>query len=147
MTPRPDHPVGHVRYPLVRDVLPDEWVVERVETIGRFPSREEARQWMIDTTDERQARDKPIARETPQEAVERERYEADAARAVELYGETPVPQQGPPAPCEEKRAARRRVHAIDEADRLLRELRAAGHSVPEIDRVRGLLAEWRSETS
>lgn len=44
-------------YRLQYDALMDNYTIERVEVIGSFATREEARQYMIDTEAERKARD------------------------------------------------------------------------------------------
>jgi hypothetical protein len=46
-----------VRYELHYDAMTETYEIRRVEVIGVFDSREAARQYMIDTTEEREARD------------------------------------------------------------------------------------------
>lgn len=49
---------GRVRYELRRDQMEDlPFRIERVEVMGEFATREEAKQYMIDSEDERKARD------------------------------------------------------------------------------------------
>lgn len=47
--------LNEIRYELhIEDMLGRrEYVIRRIEEVGRFDSREEARQYMIDTTEER----------------------------------------------------------------------------------------------
>lgn len=45
------------RYELHHDQMEETWTIRRVEDIGPFASREEARQYMLDTTEERAKRD------------------------------------------------------------------------------------------
>lgn len=45
------------RYELHHDQMEETWMIRRVEDIGPFATREEARRYMIDTTAERKAHD------------------------------------------------------------------------------------------
>lgn len=51
---RPSRPSSSApRYELHYDAMDEEWTIHRVEVIGPFASRSEARQYMIDTSEER----------------------------------------------------------------------------------------------
>ncbi len=54
-------PVADVAYKLHADALDGGYTVERSEIVGRFGTREEARQWMLDTSLARQMRDRGYA--------------------------------------------------------------------------------------
>jgi hypothetical protein len=48
---------SNVRYELIRDQMEQTYTIRRVEDIGPFATREDARQYMLDTVEERKARD------------------------------------------------------------------------------------------